>query len=52
MTPAPKALTVRLSPAQQRDLENMARKLHISKTDVIRLAITRLAEQELPARRA
>ena len=51
MTPAPKALTVRLSSAQQRDIANMARKLQVSKADVIRLAISRLAEQELQARR-
>jgi hypothetical protein len=39
-------LTVRLSAAQYRILEKLERKLNIDKTNVIRLAITRMAESE------
>jgi hypothetical protein len=39
-------LTVRLSPAQYRTLEQLTKKLNLDKTNVIRLALTRLAEAE------
>lgn len=38
--------TVRLSPAQRRTLERLSHKLGLDQTNVIRLAITRLAESE------
>jgi predicted transcriptional regulator len=38
--------TLRLSSTQNRQLEKLAEKLQIDKANVIRLAITRLAEQE------
>lgn len=38
--------TIRLSAAQYRILENLERKLSIDKTNLIRFAITRLAEAE------
>jgi hypothetical protein len=41
-----KKLTLRLSSAQYRALERLERKLNIDKTNVIRLALTRLAEAE------
>lgn len=40
------ALTLRLSPAQTKTIEQLSHKLGIDKTNVIRLAITRLAESE------
>lgn len=39
-------LTVRLSTAQYRTLERLERKLNIDKSNVIRLALTRIAEAE------
>ena len=39
-------VTLRLSPAQRRVLQRLARKLQIDQTNVIRLAISRLAEAE------
>ena len=45
-TPDKHTLTVRLSPAQYRALERLAKKLNIDKTNVIRLALTRMAESE------
>lgn len=45
--PPKKVITLRLSHAQARDVEAVSRKLHLDVTNVIRLAITRLAEQEL-----
>lgn len=38
--------TLRLSAIQRKHLERLAEKLQIDKANVIRLAITRLAEQE------
>jgi hypothetical protein len=40
------ALTLRLSPAQAGTLEQLSHKLGIDKTNIIRLAIARLAESE------
>ncbi|MGC1784337.1 MAG: hypothetical protein WA708_17575 [Acidobacteriaceae bacterium] len=45
--PPKKAITLRLSAAQVRDLEALQRKLNLNETSVLRLALTRLAEQEL-----
>ena len=43
----PKQVTsIRLSPGQLRKLEKLSKKLDISKANVLRLAITRLAEAE------
>lgn len=39
-------MTIRLSTAQRRQLHQLAQKLHIDPTNVVRLAITRLAEAE------
>lgn len=39
-------MTLRLSSIQQAQLSKIAQKLQIDKANVIRLAITRLAEQE------
>lgn len=44
--PPMRQTTLRLSSTQMRQLEALARKLQIDKANVIRLAITRLAEQE------
>jgi predicted transcriptional regulator len=44
--PPMKQTTLRLSSTQIRQLEKLADKLQIDKANVIRLAITRLAEQE------
>lgn len=44
-------LSIRLDDAQYRDLEQLERKLHIDKTNVIRLALTRMAESELIERK-
>jgi predicted transcriptional regulator len=41
-----KAMTLRISTAQIGQLKRIAEKLQIDQTNVIRLAITRLAEQE------
>lgn len=41
-----KQINVRISAAQLRTLERLARKLQIDRSNVIRLAITRLAEAE------
>lgn len=38
--------TLRFSPIHKRQLKQLADKLQIKQADVIRLAITRLAEQE------
>jgi predicted transcriptional regulator len=38
--------TIRFSDAQHRLLEKLAKKLNIDKTNVIRLAVTRLGEAE------
>ena len=46
MTQHKHIFTVRLSAAQYRILEKLERKLNIDKTNVIRLAITRMAESE------
>ena len=43
---ATKQTTYRLSPIQRRQLRLLAHKLQINETNVIRLAIARLAEQE------
>lgn len=40
------ALNIRLSPLQYKILQKAAEKLGISKTDVIRFALARLAEAE------
>lgn len=40
------SLVLRLSPAQHKTVEKLAAKLGIDKTNIIRLAITRLAEAE------
>lgn len=45
-TMAKHTLTIRLSAAQYRTLEHLEKKLSIDKTNVIRLALTRLAEAE------
>jgi len=39
-------MTLRLSAAQRKVLQRLSRKLQIDQTNVIRLAITRLAEAE------
>lgn len=39
-------LTVRLTPAQYRDLERLEQKLHLDKSSLIRFALARLAEAE------
>jgi hypothetical protein len=39
-------MTVRLSAAQRKQLRQLSKKLSIDQTNVIRLAITRLAEAE------
>jgi predicted transcriptional regulator len=44
--PTTHTLTVRLSPAQYRSLVKLAAKLNLDKTNVIRLALTRLSEAE------
>lgn len=44
--PTMREFTVRLSPAQCRMLDRLVGKLHIDKTSIIRLALTRLAEAE------
>jgi hypothetical protein len=44
--PQKHTLTVRLSPAQYRALVQLEKKLNIDKTNVIRLALTRLSESE------
>jgi hypothetical protein len=44
--PQMKQINLRLSAAQIRTLEQLAAKLHIDRANVIRLAITRLAEAE------
>jgi predicted transcriptional regulator len=44
--PPMRSMTLRLSSTQNRILEKLAEKLQIDKANVIRLAITRLAEQE------
>jgi antitoxin component of RelBE/YafQ-DinJ toxin-antitoxin module len=44
--PPPHALNIRLASSQYKTLEKLAKKLNIGKTDVIRLALTRLAETE------
>jgi len=44
--PAMKQITLRLSASQLRQLDRLADKLQIDKANVIRLAITRLAESE------
>jgi predicted transcriptional regulator len=44
--PSKRVLTVRLSPAQYRDLEKLEAKLSLDKSSVIRFAISRLAEAE------
>ncbi|HVJ09919.1 MAG TPA: ribbon-helix-helix protein, CopG family [Acidisarcina sp.] len=41
-----KQITLRLSASQLRQLDRLADKLQIDKANVIRLAITRLAESE------
>lgn len=41
-----RAMSLRLSGTQRRQLEKLSEKLQIDKTNVVRLAITRLAEQE------
>lgn len=46
MPPPKHTLTVRLSPAQYRAVEKLEVKLNLDKTNVIRLALTRLAESE------
>jgi hypothetical protein len=45
-TMAKHTLTIRLSAAQYRTLEHLEKKLSIDKTNVIRLALTRIAEAE------
>ena len=44
--PPMKQVTLRLSAAQIRTLQLLADKLHIDRTNVIRLALARLAEAE------
>jgi hypothetical protein len=39
-------MSLRLSPAQRKTLQRLSRKLLIDQTNVIRLAISRLAEAE------
>lgn len=39
-------MSLRLSPAQRKILQRLSRKLQIDQTNVIRLAISRLAEAE------
>lgn len=46
LMPKMKATNVRFSAAKLRALEQLAKKLHISKSDVIRLAVAKLAEAE------
>jgi len=41
-----KVMTFRFSPAQRAQLKRLSEKLQIDQTNVVRLAITRLAEQE------
>lgn len=44
--PVMKQTTLRLSASQLRTLDRLSRKLELDRSNVIRLAITRLAEQE------
>ena len=44
--PPKHALTVRLTPAQYKDLEKLEAKLHLDKSSIIRFALARLAEAE------
>jgi hypothetical protein len=46
MKDALRKLTVRLTPAQYRDLERLQLKLHLDKNSILRFALTRLAEAE------
>ena len=48
--PATKQTTIRLSPTQRAQLKKLAEKLGVDQTNVIRVAIARLAEQEGVAR--
>jgi predicted transcriptional regulator len=44
--PGMKKMTVRLSPSLLTRVEKLSEKLQVDKSDVIRIAITRLAEAE------
>lgn len=44
--PQKKQTAIRLSPEQRRTLDRLAKKLGVNRSNVIRIAINRLAEQE------